>query len=115
MGALGDDEDSHQGFGLGPKLAMTGRLQGTALGRPVEIDAEGQELLLCVPNLRSAWGLRRSASASVLPLLQRLCAFGFRLQLRIGRRLAVEVFPNPHWALRVMAPALRFRKSELSR
>ena len=113
MGALGDDEDSYQGFG--PKLAMTGRLQGTALGRPVEIDAEGQELLLCVSNLRSAWGLRRSASANVIPLLQHLCDFGFRLQLRIGQRLAVEVFPKPHWSLRVVAPALQFLKSEPSR
>ena len=93
---------------------MTGRLQGTALGRPVEIDAEGQELLLRVPNLRSAWGLRRPL-LQVMPLLQSLCDFGFHLQLRIGQRMRVEVFPHPSFALRVIAPALRFRRAELTR
>lgn len=115
MGALRDDENSYQGSGIGPKLVMTGRLQGTALGRPVEIAAEGQELLLRVPNLRSAWGLRKTAGSGVAPLLQSLSNFGFRLQLRIGQRLTVEVFPNPSFAVRVIAPTLRFNKRAVSR
>lgn len=94
---------------------MTGRLQGTALGRPVEIVAKGQELLLRVPNLRSAWGLRKTAGPGVAPVLQSLYDFGFCLQLCIGQRLTVELFPNPSFAVRVIAPTFRFNKSAASR
>ena len=50
-----------------------------------------------------------------MPLLQSLCDFGFHLQLRIGQRMRVEVFPHPSFALRVIAPALRFRRAEVTR
>jgi hypothetical protein len=85
---------------------MTGRLYGTAAGRPVEIVAEDQALSVHVPNLRSAWALRKTAGAGVAVPLQSLCDFGFRLRLRIGRRLVVRAFPNPSLAVRMFAPQL---------
>jgi hypothetical protein len=93
---------------------MTGRLQGTALGRPVEINADGQELMLRVPNLRAAWRLRHSGANSMIPMLQALCNYGVRFRLRIGERQAIKILPEPHFALRMMVPALRFAKSETS-
>ena len=90
---------------------MTGRLQGTLFGRPVELEATGRELLLQVANLRSAWRLRRSATTSMLPLLRLLGSHGITLRVRIGSRLTAEVLPRPSFALRVLVPALNLTSS----
>ena len=90
---------------------MTGRLQGTLFGRPVELDATGRELLLRIANLRSAWRLRRSATTSMLPLLRALRKYGIGMRVQIGSRLTVEVLPIPNVALRVLVPALNLTSS----
>lgn len=93
---------------------MTGRLTGTVLGRPVQIDAEGRELLLGVSSLRSAWRLRRSASANMVPILRRLRDHGFRLRIGIGDRFSLELFPKAHFALRILAPELLLPETRIA-
>jgi len=90
---------------------VTGRLRGTLFGRPVEIEADGRELLVRIADLRSAWWLRRSVSTSMVPLLRTLRRSGLALRMRIGSRLAVNVLPTPGFALRMLVPALGFAKS----
>jgi hypothetical protein len=90
---------------------MAGRLQGTYLGRPVEIEADGRNVLLRVPSLRAAWGLRRCVTANTIFMLRSIRENKVRLRLRIGSRLAVNVLPVPHIALRVLVPSLNFSET----
>jgi hypothetical protein len=87
---------------------VTGRLEGTFRGRPVQLEAEGCELSIRVPNLWSAWGLRRGAAATTIPLLRAVCDVGLTLTLRIGSRWAFPLLPKPHIALRLIMPSLQF-------
>ena len=106
MGIFWHTQDHYARCGFGPKLTVTGRLAGSLLGRPVELEASGRELLLRIPNLRSAWRLRRSASTSIHPLLRSLSAYGIALRVRVGSRLTVEVLPQPSFGLRLLMPSL---------
>jgi hypothetical protein len=90
---------------------VTGRLQGTLFGRPVELEATGRQLMLRIVNLRSAWRLRRSATSSMLPLLRALRSYGLALQVRIGSRLTVQVLPTPSFGLRLLVPTLSLTSS----
>ena len=108
MDLLGHAEDQHAEHRRRPKLAVTGHLEGTFGGRPVALEAKLHELSISVPNLRSAWGLRRGISASTLPLLRFASDAGLSLSVRIGSHRAFSVFPNPHIAVRLVAPSLRF-------
>ena len=84
---------------------MTGRLSGTLSGRPVDIRADGRQVVLRVSSLRSAWQLRRSAD-SVLPLLRFFQNFRLTLQVQIGAGVAINVLPTPAFLLRLLVPAL---------
>lgn len=106
MGFFRHPQDHDARFGFGPKLTVTGRLAGSLLGRPVELEAFGRELLLRIPNLRSAWRLRRSASTSIHPLLRSLRACNIALRVRVGSRMTVEVLPEPSFGLRLLVPSL---------
>jgi hypothetical protein len=86
---------------------MTGRLQGTVHGRSVEIEADGRELLLRVPDLKSAWAMRRSVSSATTWFLRALRNHGLCLRLCIGTRLAFELLPRPNLAMRLFVPSLR--------
>jgi hypothetical protein len=86
---------------------MTGRLQGTCAGRPVEIVAEGRELLLRVPNLRTAWALRRGAVSPLAHLLRSFCLQGLSVRVQVGSFSPVALVPDPHWSVRLLVPALR--------
>jgi hypothetical protein len=108
MGALWHAENPHTQHRLVPKLTLTGRLEGTFRGRPVEIEADDRELLIRVPNLRSAWGLRRGVTSSTFRILRAIRDVGLRLTLRVGTRLSVPILPDPHLAVRLTMPSLRF-------
>ena len=109
MGSDWYAEDPHSGFGLKPKLMMTGRLQGTVLGRSVEIEANGREIVLRVSNLKSAWAMRRIVSSATTCVLRALRDHGLRLKLRIGTRIALELLPRPSLVMRLLVPSLRLR------
>jgi hypothetical protein len=107
VGVFGYDEDSYTRFRLSPKLDVTGRLEGSFRGRPVQIEAERREISIRVPNLRSAWMLRRAVTASTIPLLQAVRDVGLTLTLHIDSRWAFPVLPKPHVALRLIMPSLQ--------
>ena len=67
-------QDPHAGFGISPKLTVTGRLSGTVDGRPVAIHAEGRSLRVSTSSLIAAWRLRRSAAPlrNLITLLPRM-------------------------------------------
>ena len=50
-----------------------------------------------------------AALVLVVPLVQALRGHDFHLQLRIGRRLSLEVLPDPSLNVRWLAPSLRFQ------
>ena len=106
MDPLRHNEDSHTRHGFGPKLTVTGWLEGTLFGRPVQLEASGRDLVLQIANLRSAWRLRRTAAGGILPLLRSLHEYGISLRVRIGTRLTLEVLPRPSLGLRLIVPAL---------
>ena len=106
MDPLRHNEDSHRRHGFGPKLTVTGRLEGTVFGRPVELEASGRDLVLQIANLRSAWRLRRNATCGMLPLLRLLHEYGVAVRVCVGSRLTVEVLPRPSFGLRLLVPAL---------
>ena len=95
---LGQAERPHAERGRRPKLEVTGRLEGTFRDRPVQLEAGGRELTLRVPNLRSAWTLRRAATPSAVPLMRAMRNSGLTLTLLIASRWAFPVLPEPHVA-----------------
>lgn len=107
MGLKRRAEDTDSGHRVGPKLTVTGRLEGSFASRPVELLAEGRQLSLRVQNLRSAWILRQTTSAATAPLMRTLRGHGIGLQLNIGRRWKIEVLPKPNIVLRMLVPSLR--------
>ena len=100
-------ENPDSGPWLSPKLTVTGRLEGTCAGRPVELSAEGRRLSLRVPNLRSAWTLRRNISAAVVGLLLRLRNHNLQLRIAVGGRWDFEILPHPGFAIRLLVPSLK--------
>jgi hypothetical protein len=86
---------------------MTGRLRGTCSGRPVEIEAVGRELLFRVPNLLSAWRLRRGASLGAPSLLRVFRAKDLRVRLQVGAWLMLDVLPRPSLIIRLLTPAFQ--------
>ena len=86
---------------------MTGRLDGTLLGRPVQIEAQQNELVVSFDNMRSAWATRKSASVAMIPLLRALKRGRIALTLQIPGRRKIEILPRPGFAVRLLVPALR--------
>jgi hypothetical protein len=108
VGLLGQAEYLYAEFGRSPKLELTGRLEGTFRDRPVQLEAGGRELTVRVPDLRSAWALRRGVAESTLPMLRAIRDSGLKLTLRIGSRWALPILPEPHVAVRLTLPSLSF-------
>lgn len=106
MDPVGLVEDSDPRYGFGPKLIVTGRLEGTLMGRSVELEATGRQFLLRLADLRSAWRLRHAASTSMLPLLRILKANGVGLRVSSGSILTFEVLPEASLAVRLLVPSL---------
>ena len=106
MGAVRLRESNNTGLEFGPKLALTGRLQGTLQDRPVELEAKGRDLMLRIASLGAAWRLRGKMSQSMLPVLRVLFHAGFTLRVKVGSRVTLQVLPKPSFALRVATPAL---------
>jgi len=91
---------------------MTGRLEGTLFGRPVELEARGREVIVRIADLRSAWRLRHSATTGMMPVLRSLFAHGIVLRVNIGSTLTMNVLPRPSLPLRVLLPALDLASGE---
>lgn len=107
MGSQRCSEDPDPGHGLAPKLIATGGLRGTIDGRPVEIKALGNDLVICVGNLRSAWALKNMFRVGVITALRALLQREFQIKLQIGKSLTFRVLPHPGLFLRFLLPQLR--------
>lgn len=107
MGSQRHAQDPDSGPRLGPKLTLTGRLEGTCVGRQVELRAQGRELSLHVADLWSAWALRRNISAATAPVIRNLGSHDIRLRLNIGRRWRIELLPKSNPVVRWLFPDLR--------
>lgn len=91
---------------------MTGRLQTTFRGRPVEIEFASREVLVKLPSWSAAWGLRRIVTVGTLPVLRALRDQGLSLNVLVGSRSAISVLPDPPFTLRLLVPLLRFLRIE---
>ena len=107
MGVGRHAKDSNPGFGFCPKLIVTGRLEGTLFGRPVEIIATGNQILVKLANLRSAWRLRRFVSPGLTTLLFAFRHAGLCMRLQIQGKTSFEVLPKPNFVIRLLTPSLR--------
>ncbi len=83
--------------------------------RPVEVEAEGRELLIHVLDWRSAWQLCRYLSVFTIPFLQTLQQQRLKLRLRIGNHVSMQVLPRPHFVLRLLVPGLRSIRETVQR
>jgi len=84
---------------------MAGRLSGTVCGRPVEIDASGQDVLVALSGLRAAWQLRRLLPTGVQRLVATAGKRGFTINVRVGRWGTLQLAPDPHRIIRWLMPA----------
>jgi hypothetical protein len=104
MDAQRHSEDSHQGQWFSPKLMLVGRLHGTIDGRPWDLLASDQSLLLRLADLTSARKLHpllvvlqqgvQSGRAPFRPPL--FNGYHGAVRIKIGRLPAVRV-PRVLW------------------
>ncbi len=104
MGFERDDEDPHRGRGSTPKLSLAGRIDGIVNGRPVNLIAERQELLLTVRHWRTLLTIRRQVHSLTSALQALLTRSNIRLFVRIRWLGRVEVHPNPPILVRMLMP-----------
>jgi len=92
---------------------VVGRLTLEADGRPIDVRADGETVLVTLPGLRTAWRLRRShGAAELLATLRRMLArlAGHRpgrpivtpVRMRIGRSPALTILPRPGLLARLL-------------
>lgn len=104
MGAERHNEGPHAGQRDGPKLTITGRLDGTVAGQPVQILANGSVIQVVLTSYRSLWLARRGLLAAA-PAGVRASRLGrLTVQLVIGERAPVAVLPKPHPVFALFLP-----------
>ena len=104
MGSERDDEDPHRGRGSTPKLSLAGRIDGVVNGRPVNLVAERQDVVLTVRHWRTLLTIRRNLPALTPSLQAFLAGSDIRLFVRIRWLGRVEVHPQPCFLVRMLLP-----------
>ena len=87
---------------FGPKLTLTGRLEGTFHGRPVTFEADEQRLFLRVPDIRTAFMLRRVHASHLHAVPAGMESSGLSLKLQVGSRISMSVWPKPNLLVRLL-------------
>lgn len=82
---------------------MAGRLDASAGGRPVNVLAEGNLVIVTVPGVRVLFALRRW-QAVMRPLRASFERAGLRLLVRVGWLGRFELLPNPGVLARLALP-----------
>ncbi|QDU29310.1 hypothetical protein ETAA8_44180 [Anatilimnocola aggregata] len=82
---------------------MAGRLDGFLNGRPVSLIAQDGNVTFN-SDMRNLFGLRRGWKSMVQPLLAILGREDIRLSVRVRWLGEVEVFPRPHYLVRLFLP-----------
>ena len=104
MGTERDAQSPHPGSEQSPKLSLAGRLDGDVNGRPFSLIAKDRDITFDAGQLRTLLTLRRSWGSAVQPFLAFLRRAGLRLQVRVPWFGTVEVYPNPHYLIRLTLP-----------
>lgn len=84
---------------------MTGRIQGTLSGRPVDILADGHKLVLVFSSLRSAWRARRH-TLGLVSILRKLQKLDLEAHVQIETRLRFRAIPKSPLLIRMLVPKL---------
>ena len=98
-----------------PKLIVVGRIEGSVFGRPVTIDASGNEIDVQLPSLAVAWRLRRFSNELIRPIssVSTWRGTAITLRLKVAGWPSLEVFPNPSRGLRLLVPQLNRLRREV--
>jgi len=83
---------------------LAGRLDGNVNGRPFSLIAEDRDVTFDAGQFRTLLTLRSSWRAAAQPLREFLRRAGMRLQVRVPWFGKVELFPNPHYLIRLILP-----------
>jgi len=102
MGTERNPQNPHPGSEQSPKLRLAGRLDGNVNGRPFSLIAEDRDVTFDAGQFRTLLTVRRSWLAAVQPLGEFLHRAGMRFLVRVPWFGKVEVFPNPHYLIRLI-------------
>lgn len=91
---------------------MVGELEASIADHPLTIEFLGDSILFKIESLRTAAAIARIPSPDLTPL-GRLLAFGqIKLEAKLGSRGPIELFPQPGWIVRILAPRFRDMASQ---
>jgi hypothetical protein len=102
MGPERDFKDPDRGPGSTPKLRLAGRIDGAVDGRPVNLVAETDCLVLNVGSWRTLLTKRRSSRSLLRALRVLLTPTDIRVFVRLWWWGRVEVHPRPSVAVRML-------------
>lgn len=83
---------------------LAGRIDGLVDGRPMNLVAEKQNLVLTIKSWRTLIAIGRSSSSLIQPLRQFLKETDMRLYVRISWIGVLQVHPNPSFLVRMLLP-----------
>ncbi len=104
MGPERDDEDPHRGRGSTPKMTLAGQIDCVVDGRPMNLVADRQNLVITVRHWRTLLTIRSCSRAIIHPLRSFLRQSNIRLLVRIRWLGRVEVYPNPPFLVGMLFP-----------
>jgi hypothetical protein len=91
---------------------MVGELDVSIADQPLTIEFLGDTILFKMKSLRSAAAVARIPSPDLKPL-GKLLAFGqMKVAAKVGDRRPIELFPQPGWLVKIIAPRFRDMASQ---
>lgn len=86
---------------------MVGELTLATTNQSIKIELSGETIRLILADFSTAWGVSKQPLMNVSTLRQLLSSAGLTLQLQVGGRKPIELFPKPSWILRLLSPLVR--------
>jgi hypothetical protein len=83
---------------------LAGRIDGMVDGRPLNLIAERQNLVLTVESWRTLIAIGRSSKSLIQPLREFLNGTDIRLYVRLSWVGVLRVHPNPSFLVRMLLP-----------
>jgi len=107
MGSQWFDDDQHERKGQLPKVLMVGELEVAIVDRKMTIDLLGDQILLRFPDYASVRAVMKQPFPS-LGLAGKLLSFSqIGLQVEVGKRKPIELFPRPSWITKLLSSDVR--------
>ena len=104
MGSVRNRENPNARRKLFPKLIVTGRLEGSLFGHPVEIDGNESRLTIRFNSFWVAWRMRRFVSTGLLRLVDAFASLGISTEIQIRRGRPFELAPKPAMIAKLFLP-----------